>query len=189
MPTWPCPGLRCGRMSSLAVFSTSPVMAGVEKILYSPRCVVRASVTSHSCVNFIPTFSVSIPAPINWPVIRRLCLPSSRACPTSRSPRVSSGRTPADRRRRFPRLRQQPGFHLRDAHRHEHRRAREWPLNAVAPSCDCTHNRTRSEDSTREKPGYRMPLSSTMQEMTASDGLKLRYVVDDFSDPGARRKH
>ena len=28
-----------------------------------------------------------------------------------------------------------------------------------------------------------MPLSSTMHELTASDGLKLRYAVDDFSDP------
>ncbi|HZM48561.1 MAG TPA: alpha/beta hydrolase [Burkholderiales bacterium] len=28
-----------------------------------------------------------------------------------------------------------------------------------------------------------MPLSSTMQEMTASDGLKLAYAIDDFSDP------
>lgn len=28
-----------------------------------------------------------------------------------------------------------------------------------------------------------MPLSSIMQELTASDGLKLRYSVDDFCDP------
>ena len=28
-----------------------------------------------------------------------------------------------------------------------------------------------------------MPLSSTMHEMTASDGLKIKYAVEDFSDP------
>lgn len=28
-----------------------------------------------------------------------------------------------------------------------------------------------------------MPLSSTLHEMTASDGLKIKYAVEDFSDP------
>ena len=30
-----------------------------------------------------------------------------------------------------------------------------------------------------------MPLSTPMQTMTASDGLKLAYAIDDFSDPWA----
>ena len=28
-----------------------------------------------------------------------------------------------------------------------------------------------------------MPLTTEMQTLTASDGLKLAYAVDDFSDP------